>query len=85
MANGFTDEQEALVERVAWKIGEVLRVEFERRVGEKIEIHQANCSTTRRVNDALSRARGGWSAVAAVFAAIASIVALIVGILALKR
>jgi len=85
MSNGFTDEQEALIERVAWKIGETLRAEFERRVGEKIELHQANCPTARQVNDALSRARGGWAAVATVGAVIASVVALIVGLLSLSK
>ena len=94
--NGFTDEQIALIEKVAWTIAdrvEARRVESaekaETRLDEgckgAIAFHAATCPTTRQVNDALSRARGGWAAVAAVFAAIASVVALIVGILALKR
>lgn len=96
MTNGFTNEQLALIEKVAWTIAdkvEVRLLESAKNVEERlldsrqnaIALHAATCPTARRVDDALSRARGGWSAVAAVFAAIASVVALIVGIMALKR
>ncbi len=85
MSDGFTKEQESLIEQVAWRVGESLRAQFELRVAEKIELHKATCITTQMVRDALARAKGGWTAIATICSVIAAIVAIVMSMLALQK
>jgi len=80
MSNGFTDEQTALIERVAWTVGDKIGIQFEKRIDEKVALHAAKCPTALKVHDALSQAKGGWKSVTVGAAIVITLASLAVAI-----
>jgi len=50
--DGFTEEQKALIEKVAWTVGDGLQKRFEQQLGQALALHAAQCPTSRRVDRA---------------------------------
>ena len=81
MANGFTDEQTALIERVAWTVSDKISIQLEKRMDEKVALHGAKCPTALKVHDALSQAKGGWRSITVIAAIVVALLSLTVAAL----
>ena len=46
---GFSEEQKALIEKVAWHVAERLEERLAQRIDERIESHQKGCPLRRKV------------------------------------
>ena len=56
--NDLTHADEALVEQIAWKMGDKLVERLEKRIDEKVRLHQSDCATAAIVRDFKARAGG---------------------------
>lgn len=56
--NYVTHVNEALIEQIAWKMGDKLAERLERRIDEKIQLHNSDCATSAMVRDLKARAGG---------------------------
>jgi hypothetical protein len=54
----LTRAEEALVEQIAWRVGDVICKRIEKRIDEKIAQHLADCTTAAVVKDFRARAGG---------------------------
>ena len=46
---GFTEDQKALIEKVAWAVADELGKRLEKRIGERIKDHQHACPLQKKV------------------------------------
>jgi hypothetical protein len=54
----LTRAEEALVEQIAWRVGEEICKRIEKRIDERIHQHQTECATADIVKDFKARAGG---------------------------
>jgi hypothetical protein len=47
---GFTQEQEAFIEKIAFKVGDVIEARLKEHQAESLELHAAKCVALKRLN-----------------------------------
>ena len=48
--NGFTEEHKAMVEQIAWKIGDAVAERLQKNFSAEIKLHQAECAHGKKIN-----------------------------------
>lgn len=49
MGNGFSEEQEALIEKIAWKVSEKIEIRLEKHIATSVATHQSDCPHGKKV------------------------------------
>ena len=62
--NDMTEGQEALISQIAWKVGDAIQVRIEKRIDEKILLHDMSCATRKTLEALTNQAKGGSRVVA---------------------
>jgi len=89
MANGFTDEQTTLIQHVAIsvadRVADRVAEEVKKHFDLKIQLHIAECITTKRVEELANQAKGGWTTLTVLAAIVLALLSSGLAILAILK
>ena len=72
--NEFTPGQEALIEKICYRVGEKLADRFKESLKTALDLHSATCSAPQAFEVKLAEARGAWWASGKFWAAVMAVV-----------